>query len=335
MYYVSPYFGRATAKTIQRKSLKVVTGFPSPIDPAIQGLMVEVNSLPFVLHTIECCSGHVNCPTGLPEEAEDAITYYWNSLHSRFGHTGGQNKKNYLKFLHPKFQLVAYFLIPEFYEEVSAGGSMPFDELFQLPRKLQKSFDKLYDGSRNYVDYSSIVTDPRKTKLFQDIADHIWRNDKNHEVYTLLKQLADRIITTENVDYCGWAWGSPDTQAFLQILYIKCPEALAFHKELAKLFRGHGEDRVMLNYSHDIDLLEDIISGDPDATCIACFYPVSDPDCNHCYQEYVDAEEELARLKDLSQIQFIGSYWKDFKRITIPNLEKFWRKVASLVRKYS
>ena len=102
--------------------------------------------------------------------------------------------------------------------------------------------------------------------------------------------------------------------------------------DLSKLF----ED-VSLRYEDMLEVLYEMISGDPDATCFACYEPISE--CGNCTKEIFpegwSPEKEIRRIEQASEIQFNAVYSTPLKKPhTEARLDTFWRKVRAVVRKY-
>jgi hypothetical protein len=341
MKYISPYYGKGTLQDLKKRVVKELTREPCPIDPDALDIVLAINHLPFVVHTIESCSGHIKCDTGLPKHLEEAVKSYWSSIRGCFGDSNSFNKKLYRKFMQPKYQLAAYFFSSRFYERFFEGHPVPYGDEFihQLPHSLKGAFLAICDDQEDpvWTNYWDLVNDPEQISVFEDVADFVYDLNPRFEIYAQLRDLATRITNLDDVKYCDWGWGRADVGPFLDILYVKSSIAYDFHQELAKLFRGKDDD-VVLRYPQEMEILEGMMSGDPDATCIACFEPMSECDC----QEEGDFPpgwtpmKELRGFQKLDKIQISAAYWKRSLKapLTQAKLDRFWAKVWKLVRKY-
>jgi len=332
-----------TLPEIKKRIVKTLLKDPCPIDPDVLDIVIAINQLPFVVQTVESCSGHIDCSTGLPKKVEDAVKSYWNHVRFRYGDARGYNKKLFKKYMHPKYQLAAYFFSSRFYKRFLQGKDVPYRHEFihNLDPDLKESFLHLCEiQNPRYTNFSGLIVDSEQRPIFEAIANFVYRQNPKLEIYALLRELAAQISNDlKDVRYCDWSWGQgPDSGTFLDIIYVECSKARKFHQDLSRLFRGK-DDYIALRYKEGIEILEGMLTGDPDALCIFCYEPQSD-ECNCIEEIFPDGnwspEKDLKKLKKKAKVQFEAAYWKTLR---VPHteaiLDRFWDKVWDVIRKYS
>jgi len=349
MKYFSPFFGPATLKSIKKRVLRELRRKPCPIDPTIVDLMIDINKLPFVIHTIESCSGHVDCETDLPRPMEKALKYYWYTVTSRFLDTGkAYNLKMYKHFMQPQFQLMAYFItkpvasrLRKKYKAKKKSKRVIFRNEFldAISGELLDEFlAYAKEQDSKYTDYVELM-EGEDVELFEALADAFYKANPNLSIYQKLQDAADKIEAFDpSLRYCDWAWGAANEGVFLDILYVKSEAARDFHRQLSRLFK-HRKDKVLERYEEDMNILTGMIEGGPDAICIACYESLDECEC---YEEDIfdddwSPETELQKLAKQAKIQFHAAYWKSSLKqpLTVAGLDVFWDKVRDLVTKFS
>lgn len=346
MKFFSPYYGHKSLKKIKKQLFKELRRELCPIDPDVFDIVIAINQLPFVVHTIESCSGHINCKTGLPKVMEAEIKYYWYSLSCAFTDPPDYDEESYRKYMHPKYQLAAYFFHSKFYKRIFKKSKGKKKKIYYqqefidaLTPELKVAYLEICKNQDpDYTNYRELVEEPEQTEVFEAIANAVYNANPDLTIYEQLQSLAIRIFNLDGTKYCDWAWGlSSDTGTFLDILYVESSIARDFHRDLAKLFSGRN-DNISLRQEEDAEILEEMTSGDPDATCIACFGIVSECNCREdedIFPADWTPEKELKEIREKQKVQFQVAYWKTLKTpLTVARLDVFWKKVWKIIKKY-
>jgi len=233
VYWNNPYskfHKQDSLEAILRKNLRNLAKRPPGfIDPEIYDVVVAINQLPFVVETIESCSGHYSYKTRLPPVVESAVKNYFNNIHVMFAGSNAKNRKRWRKLLQPHYCLAAFFLSRGFIERLWERRPCLYQDTFI--KYAQKNLPHYEDIADQIMDYELGMKEVIDMPIFKKLAQ--FSLTLHPPFISELENLAEVLIEEKQ------GYGDLDsfsTSPFLQILYLDVPQARIFHKKLSQIF---------------------------------------------------------------------------------------------------
>lgn len=345
--------------TIKRNALKEVSKTsPSIIDTPIQDIVIALNKLPFVVTTIESCSGHIPYSSGTPARLEDTCKQYYVEHNEWFKQEENINSQQWRKFLDPKYVVASYFFEPHFVERLDR---IQFKKNSKNVIPHQTAFLNLLDEDVNFsasyweaIDLIETGTYPgqiffaSEEILAVDVFERVAKFIKDNGIpYESQISKMSQLILTDQIEFYDLS-ARAGCVPFLQLIYVKdSEEAKAFHQQLAAIFKS----RIVSPDEEDLQRLKDEYANKPKARCYACGDYVSKCDCpwllqngqeipKHALKGKRRKEEFEGLIRHFEKLlsrQIPYAYWhyeiskKATPKVKLQQLSAFWDKVRDLL----